>query len=75
MQAITGTVTKRYTGTKPITESSLARWQNDINGEMIENARLDALKNIFSKIFGISDCSDFVVDELDRPMKIRQTNY
>ena len=75
MQSITGTATKRYNGTLPLNESSMTYWRNDIDGEMIENARLNALKMIFSRIFGITDCSDFVVDEFDRPVKIRQTNY
>ena len=75
MQSITGATAKRYTGTLPLDESSMACWQHDINKEMIEIARLDALKKIFSKIFGITDCSDFVIDEFDRPVKIRQVNF
>jgi len=75
MQSITGATAKRYTGTLPLDESSMACWQDDINKEMIEDARLDALKKIFSKIFGITDCSDFVIDNFDRPVKIRQDNF
>ena len=75
MQSITGTAIKCYTGTLPLDESSMACWQHDINNEMIDTARLNALQKIFSKIFGITDCSDFVIDEFDRPVKIRQTNY
>lgn len=75
MQSITGAASKRYTGSLPLNESSLACWKHDIGGEMIENARLDALKTIFAKIFGITDCSDFVIDEFDRPVKIRKTNF
>ena len=75
MQSITGTATRLYIGDKPINEEALAGWQHSINTDLIEIARLNALKNIFSKIFGITDCSDFVIDEFDRPVKIRQTNY
>ena len=75
MQSITGTATKQYTGTLPLNESSMTCWRNDVDGEMIENARLNALKMMYSRIFGITDCNDFVVDEFDRPVKIRQTNY
>lgn len=75
MQSITGAAINRYTGTLPLDESSMACWQHDIDAEMIENARLDALKTIFAKIFGITDYSDFVIDEFDRPVKIRQVNF
>ena len=72
MQSITGTVTKINIGCE--SRLSLDEWRDQQITEMVEIARLNALNKIFSQIFGITECNDFVIDEFDRPLKIRETN-